>query len=186
MSLDARPQQRPPTLRRRQASAQARPVSPDGSEAVPGLPLAWRAPEFERAPLGRGFYAVSGLALLGIIAYALVSDSPVMAITFILIGVVGYMALEKEPRTIGFSIAEEGVVADRELYAWENLRSFDVVEEDGKAFLSLETKGQLLARVSVPLGNTDPALVQEILLGFLPEKPYEPSLVDIIGRMLHI
>jgi hypothetical protein len=197
MSFDARPVRRPIMPRPHPAQShghvsrtpQAEHFQPEPirEESAPTrLPLVWQALEFEPVELDRRFYIVSTAVLLGIIAYALVSNSPIMAITFILIGVAGYMHLEKEPRIIGCGITKEGVVADRELYAWENIRSFDLLEDENGASLSLETKGSLLSRISIPLEGNDPALVRDILLEMVPEKRYEPSFIDIIGKMLHI
>jgi len=50
------------------------------------------------------------LGLLAIIIYALFTNSPIMAITFILIGIIEYIYISREPKILDFLITERGIV----------------------------------------------------------------------------
>src|SRR6185369_2703073 len=76
----------------------------------------WRAPEFEVYEKSARWYLVFALFIVGMVVYALFTNGPIMAITFILIGIVGYIHLQKDPRVISFSITSKGVTADKEMY----------------------------------------------------------------------
>jgi hypothetical protein len=110
-----------------------------------------------------------------------------MAITFILIGVVGYIYMNKEPRTLNFIITEDGVVAGREIYEFDNLESFWIFysPEDIKV-ISLRTKSHMVPHVHIPIHNEDPVKIREILLERIPEEKQEQGLVETLERLLRI
>lgn len=149
--------------------------------------LHWRAPEYEKYEKGTRWYLYAALVLLAIIGYAAYTNSPVMAITFILIGVVGYIFINRDPRTIDFAVTRDGLLAGREFYDFDNIQSFWIFYEphDIKV-ISLHTKGLLMPFVHIPIHEEDPVRIREVLLEYLPEVKQEPSVVDTFERLLGI
>lgn len=149
--------------------------------------MQWEAPEFEIYSKGMVWYLFAILILVAIVLYAIIIESPIMAITFILIGVVGYMYLQKSPKTVTFSITEDGVRADNELYEVDNIKSFWIFYEDGHInILSLHTKASFFPYVHIPIGKADPVKIREDLVKLVPEERQDRSIIDTIGRVLHI
>ena len=147
----------------------------------------WRAPEFENYEKSDRWYLLAGVFLLAIVAYALITNGPIMAITFILIGIVGYIYLQKEPRTITFAVTTEGIIADKEIYLYENVNSFWIFYEPHHTkIISLHTKASMFPFVHIPLEDEDPVHIREIMLTFIPEIKQEPSMIDTIEKVLHI
>jgi hypothetical protein len=147
----------------------------------------WRAPEFEVYEKSQRWYVIAFIFILAMIVYALFTDSPIMAITFILIGIVGYIYSQKNPRVITFSITTKGVVADKDLYLYDNIFSFWIFyEPDHKKVISLHTKASMLPFVHIPLANENPVKLREMLLENIPEIKQDPSLIDAIEKFLHI
>ncbi|OGI35207.1 MAG: hypothetical protein A2259_02720 [Candidatus Moranbacteria bacterium RIFOXYA2_FULL_43_15] len=147
----------------------------------------WRAPEFEAFERDRKWYLVVTLALAAIVGYAVFTNSPVMAITFILIGVLGYIQIHKDPRVLDFMITPDGIMAGREMYDFKNLESFWIFyEPEGVKAISLNTRGQLIPYIHIPLGAEDPVRIREILLDFLPEEEKEPGLIETADRLLRL
>jgi hypothetical protein len=161
----------------------------------------WRAPEYEVFERDKKWYLYITLALTGIIGYAIYTNGIVMAITFILIGVVGYIHINKEPRILDFIITPEGVLAGRELYEFENLLSFWIFyeanpprlaemarrrEAGGKKSVSLRTKSHFVPFVHIPVNDEDPVKIREILIKYIPETKQEEGLVEIAERVLRI
>jgi hypothetical protein len=110
-----------------------------------------------------------------------------MAITFILLGVVGYIHINKEPRILDFMITYDGIVTGRELYEYDNLRSFWIFyQPEGKKVISLHTMSTLVPFVHVPIDEEDPVHLRELLLHFLPEEKHEEGLVELFERILRI
>jgi uncharacterized membrane protein len=149
--------------------------------------LHWRAPEFEIFQRDKKWYVlITGLLIL-IVIYALYTNSLVMAITFILIGVVGFMYINKEPRILDFMITDDGIVAGREIYTFDSLKSFWIFyEPDGMKEISLCTESYLTPYVHIPVHDQEPAKIRELLLSYIPEEKQEPGLVETIERIIKL
>lgn len=147
----------------------------------------WKAPEFEVYEKSNRWYLIAGVFILAVIAYALFTNGPIMAVTFILLGIVGFIHLQKDPRVITFAITSKGVLADKEMYLYDNIFSFWIFyEPNHMKTISLHTKASMLPYVHIPLGDEDPVALREMLLENIPEIKQDPSLVDALGRFLHI
>lgn len=147
----------------------------------------WKGPEFEVYPKDHRWYLIATLILTAIIAYAVITDSPLMAITFILIGIVGYIHTQKEPRALDFKVAHDGIMVGKEIFEYGNVRSFWIFYEPPHTkILSLHTEGKLIPFVHIPIHQEDPVKIREELLKFLPEIEQEHSFVDTLERLLHI
>jgi len=149
--------------------------------------LHWRAPEFEVVQKSWYWYLLMMLFLLGIVTYALFVDSPIMAITFILVGIVGYLHLQKQPRILDFKISGEGVQAGRDFYDFENVESFWIFYHPSEIkSISLRTKNSVIPFVHIPLGDQDPVVARDFLTRFLKEKKQTPSFVNALERLFHV
>jgi len=147
----------------------------------------WQAPEFETFERDRKWYLYITLALAAIVSYAVYTNSPLMAITFILIGVVGYIYINKDPRTLDFMITKDGIVAGREIYEYDNLESFWIFyEPENIKVISLNTKSHLVPYVHIPVHDENPTKIREILSDHIPEEKQEPGLVETLERLLRI
>jgi hypothetical protein len=147
----------------------------------------WQAPEFEVYEQDKKWLTYIALALAVIIGYAVYQNSLIMAITFILIGVVGYIYIDKEPRTIDFMITYDGIVAGKEIFEYENIKSFWIFyEADGKKVISLHMNGGIMPYVHIPIHNEDPVQIREALLQNLHEIKQGHNFVDTLERFLRI
>ncbi len=147
----------------------------------------WKAPEFEVYEKSSRWYIIAGLFIVAMIAYALFTNGPIMAITFILIGIVGYIHLQKDPRVITFSITSKGVIADKEMYLYDNINSFWIFYDPNHTkTISLHTKASMLPFIHIPLADEDPVRLRELLMRNIPEIKQDPGLIDAIERVLHI
>jgi len=147
----------------------------------------WRAPEFEARQRDKRWFVYLALALMAIIGYAVYANSPIMAITFILIGVVGYTYIEKEPRTLDFMITEDGIVAGKEIFEYERIKSFWIFyEEDGSRVISLHMKSLITPYMHIPIGEEDPTIIRGALLENVEEIEQEHNIVDALERFFGI
>ena len=104
--------------------------SPRRSESEAGEPFfSWEAPEYEHFEKHPKWYWVMGAVLLAIVVYALITNAILMAITFILIGMLGYIYAEREPRVIKMEIIPDGIRADNYFYDYNDVRSFWIFYE---------------------------------------------------------
>jgi hypothetical protein len=157
-------------------------------DPLAGAPLlSWRAPEHIHVRPNQRAVMIATVGLALIVAYAVYTNSPLMAITFILIGIVGYLFITRDPREFEFTITNKGIVIGRTLYAFDDLHSFWIFDEPPlEGVVSLHTSGLLAPFLHLPLGEIAPEEVREVLSAFLPEEKQEPTVIDTLEKMLHI
>jgi hypothetical protein len=148
--------------------------------------FSWEAPEYEHLEKHPKWYWIMGGILLAIVIYALVTDSILMAITFILIGMLGYIFAEREPRIIQMKINSDGIRVDNYFYEYDDLKSFWIFYEveEGIKILSLHSKKTFLPYAHIPIGNTNPILIREILINYLAEIRQELTVIDRLERLI--
>lgn len=160
---------------------------PEPNRNIGEVFYSWQAPEFETYEKSRNWYIIAGLFLFIMIIYAIFTNSPIMAITFILIGAVGYIYSQKDPRIVTFSITSKGVLADKQFYLYDNIFSFWIFYEPNHTkVISLHTKASMLPFVHIPVENENPVKLRELLMRNIPEIKQDPSLINTIERVLHI
>ncbi len=161
--------------------------APDQNAEDDGVFIAWEGPEFEVYERDKQWYIVASVILLLIIAYAVIINSPIMAITFILIGVVGYIYLQKEPRDLVFAVTAQGVFVGNELFSFDEIESFWIFYEPPHTYLlSLALRNRTLPYVHIPLHQVDPVQLHEELIQFVPERRQEIGFIDTLERLLHM
>jgi hypothetical protein len=147
--------------------------------------LAWEAPEFEKQDKSRRWYLVVFIFLAVVAFYAIFKNWPVMAITFIMIGVTGYLMLQREPRSIIFRITHDGIVIGNQIYDFDNMQSFWIFYNPPyEKILSIHLKGSLVPFLHIPVHDEDPVKIREVLMKFIPEIKQEKSMVDTVERIL--
>jgi hypothetical protein len=147
----------------------------------------WQAPEFEYYEKSARFYLISTIILAAIVIYAVITNSIIMAITFILIGIVGYIYLQREPQVLNFVIIPDGIAVGREIYEFDDMQSFWIFyDPPHEKILSLHMKGKFVPYVHIPIHNENPVSIRHILLDYVPEIKQDHTIVDAVERMLHL
>lgn len=109
-----------------------------------------------------------------------------MAITFILIGMLGYIFAERQPRTIQMEITPDGIRVDNYFYDYDDIRSFWIfyeIEEEIR-ILSLHSKKTFLPYIHIPIGNANPIKIRETLLRYIPEIKQELTILDRLEKLI--
>ena len=168
-------------IAQKSAGSAVTPVS-DADEPV----FSWEAPEYGHEEKHPKWYWIMGSALLAIIIYAIVTNALLMAITFILIGMLGYVFAEREPRIIQMEINSDEVRVDNYLYPYDGLKSFWIFYEVevGIKILSLHSQKTFLPHIHIPIGNANPILIRETLINYLPEIRQEFTVIDKLERLI--
>jgi len=157
------------------------------SRATGNILFHWQAPEYESYDRDKKWYTVMTLGLIAIITYAFFTNSPIMAITFILIGMVEYIYISRNLQMLNFMITEKGIVVEKEIYEFEQINSFWIFyDSEIIKSLSLHTKNSLMPYLQIPLHNEDPDEIHKILTQYIPEIKQHYRLQDSINRMLRL
>jgi len=148
--------------------------------------FSWQAPEYEHFEKHPNWYWLTGAILLAIVIYAVATNSILMAITFILIGMLGYIYAEREPRVIRMEINPDGIQVDKYFYEHEDIKSFWIFYEieQGIKVLSLHSQKTFLPYIHIPVGNANPILIRETLIHYLPEIKQELTILDRLERLI--
>ncbi len=150
------------------------------------IPLSWSALEFDAHPQHGRIVTAFLLVFMAIIVYGIVMNSPIMAITFVLLGLVTYLQTQKTIQTMTYTITHEGIHAGRDFYDFENIRSFWIVYSPEEHAIFFQIKGSLVSSLRIPMGEMSPNVIRNTLLSFVKEEKYEPTVVDTISAFLHI
>lgn len=161
------------------------------SEYIKNFPekvlIKWQGPDYEIYPKSKRWYMIAGLILAAIVVYAVLTNSPLTAIVFILIGIVGYMYLEQDPQLTDFAVSYDGIVVGNEVYEWDDIVSFWIFYDPPHTrVISLHMKGKLMPYIHIPLHQIDPVEVREKMMEFIPEIKQEQGMVDVLERLLHM
>jgi len=148
-------------------------------------PLEWSALEFIKYKKNPFWFIIGGLIALGLLIFALISRNFIFALLIILAAFSLYIWSQKEPRKIKFAITARGIMIEKNLYNFDNLKSFWLFYDPPEIkYLSLESKKLFMPYIKIPLGDEDPNKIRELLLKFLPEVKQEESLIDALARHL--
>lgn len=149
--------------------------------------IKWQGPDHENYKKSKNWYITMGLILSAIVVYAIYYGSPLMAIVFILIGIVGYIFLERDPQIVDFAVSYDGIVIGNEVYEFDDIKSFWIFYDPPHTrIISLYMKDKFLPYIHIPLHQVDPVEVREKMMKFIPEIKQEQSLIDVLERLLHI
>lgn len=126
--------------------------------------------------------------LILIIAYSIATDSPIMAILFILIGMTGYLIFSRPAEPTEYMVTEKGIFVGRAFYDYQSVTSFWIIEGHPQfpKHIILDIAGVITPRIHIPLEGNDAEIMRRVLGRYVPEEEYEPNLIDILERILHI
>lgn len=134
------------------------------------------------------YWSLGIVAVAGAIASALFGN---VILALLILAASGTLALStlKRPRVHRFQITEEGVMIDENLYEYDSIASFSVLEYiDPKMppCLSLRTHKLLAPHLLIPIVNQDPLEIYEFFADHVEEGKHDESVVDRIIDLLRL
>jgi len=149
--------------------------------------LSWRGLEFEVYEKDKRWYAYVSLILIAIIVYPVYTNSLIMAMVFILIGIIFYIQLHKEPKIIDFAITTDGIIAGNEIFEFDQLKSFWIFyAPPQKKYVSFHTTCRLVPFIHIMIDEHDPVELRSILIKYIPEVKQEPGMADVLEKFVRI
>ncbi len=148
--------------------------------------LEWQSPEFIYYEKSRRWYFIAVLIFAGLIAYAIFSQSFLMAITFLVAGGIFYLYAQKKPVTLDIAINEDGIMYHDRFFPYEDLKGFWITYEPPEVkVVTFSTKYLLIPKLSIILTDQNPADLRKTLIEELPEdKNLEEGAVDQFARRI--
>lgn len=143
--------------------------------------IRWTAPEFNYYHKDKSWFIVPALIALVLLAIAIWLKNYTFAIIIPLAFFCLYIYGTKTPKKISFSISHRGVIIDKTIYTYDNLKSFWIFYDPPRLKkLCLHGKKTFMPAISIPLAEQNPTQIRALLLKYLPEVEQEESILDIL------
>ena len=149
----------------------------------------WQGKEYSFEQKSADWYwALAILAIAGIVACVFFNN---IILALVIAAAATSIALHaaRHPRIHRFQITDEGIAIDTNLYPYDNMLHFSVLEYADPTWppaLSIKTKSLIVPHLLIPIERHDPLEVYEYVLNHLPEGDHEQSVIDRIVDMLRI
>lgn len=145
--------------------------------------LSWSAPEHQNEIPAAEIKVLLGIGALALLGYAVYAQNYLFAIIILLFSFVWYAYAHRQSHMIDFVITARGIKIQDRLYEFQDLQSFWIFFDPPRIKeLSLESKKTLMPFLKIPLGETSPVKIRELLIKFIPEKKQEETLTEILSR----
>ncbi len=147
--------------------------------------IEWTASEFIKYKRDKSWFILPGLVALALAVIAIILKNFLFTVGIIIAAFVIYLYAVKEPRKIKFSISGKGIQIDKQIFPFEDLKSFWIFYNPPEIKeLSVRSKKMFIPYIKLPLGDQNPAEVRKLLLRFIPERKHQESAVDTWTRRL--
>jgi hypothetical protein len=149
----------------------------------------WQGHEYSFEAKAADWYWALGIIAVAIIIVAILFGNVILAL--VTAAGAGALALEasKPPREHYFAITDKGVIIDRNLYVYEDMLSFTVLEYADESLppsLSIKTKHFLAPHLLIPIVGHDPVEIYDFFIGHIPEGKHEESVFDHLIGLLRL
>lgn len=149
----------------------------------------WKGHEYPFEEKGSDWYwAVAIVAGAGVIASLLFSN---IILALLILAAAGTLALQaaKHQREHYFAITERGVVIDNNLYRYEDMMHFSVLEYADETLppsLSIKTRNFLSSHILIPIVGHDPVEIYNFFAEHIPEGAHDESFFDRLIEMIKL
>lgn len=151
--------------------------------------FAWRAPEYHINEKSPDWFWALGILAFAIAVAAILFGNVLLAV--VVICAAGSIALvaKRKPKEHFFAITEEGIVVDNDLWPYDSVISFSMIEyldETLPPFLSVKTRSILVPHFSIPVQGVDADEVYEFLSNNLAEEDHKMTASEYIIELFRI
>jgi len=149
----------------------------------------WHAKEYASEEKSADWYWAVGIAAAAIFIACILFNNILLGLVVIAATVTTCLQAAKRPRLHRFAITEQGILIDSNLFAFDHMLHFSVLEyidETIPPALSIKTKYLLAPHLLIPIVGYDPIDVYDYVAGHLPEGKHDESAIDRIIEMMRI
>jgi len=146
--------------------------------------LVWQAPARLYKTRDKEFYSTLG-AIAFLIAVILLFIKEWFAIVLVIsVAFLAYVFATIKPEDIEYQITNKGLVVAGNNYPFGELARFWFEEKMNQKILLVERPTAFPYRLTVPLGQTDPKKIKELLIKYLPFEQPEKTWMENAGEWL--
>jgi len=147
----------------------------------------WDGIEYEFAERGSDWYWALGIVAAAAILASILFGNILLALVIFAGAVTIGLQAAKGRRVHHFSVYDDGIAIDNDLYSYDGMRDFSVLEyldETLPPALSIKTNHILSPHLLIPINDHDPEEVYEYIAQHLPEGMHEETLIERLAALL--
>jgi hypothetical protein len=147
----------------------------------------WEAAEYDHNPKSADWYWAVGIVATALTIAALLFGNYLIAVLVIVAGAAVVLHALRHPPTHRFAITERGLMIGPELYPYDLMQSFSMLEyidEDRAPILSIKTESWLSPHLLIPLEGVDADALYSFLLAQIEEEEHQHALADVVASWL--
>lgn len=151
--------------------------------------FAWNGTEYAFEEHGPDWYWALGIITLAAFLVAVLFSNILLGLVILAGGAAVGLQAAKHRRTHRFAIYENGIAVDDNLYLFEDMRDFGILEFIDPSLppaLSLKTNHILAPHLLIPINEYDPEVIYEYVSNHLPEGEHEENLLDRATSFLRL
>ena len=151
-----------------------------------GKTIDWQALEYQHRERSGDWFWVVGIIAVSTAITAILFKNFLFGILIIIAAFALILQALRKPRLIQFTINQSAVRASQVTYPFSSLESFWLDEANPNDIrLLLKSKNLTAMLIAIPLGDTEPQLVKDFLLTYLPEaelhEPLSQKIMEALG-----
>jgi len=147
----------------------------------------WEGQEYEHSPKSADWYWALGILAIASVIASILFNNYLFAVLIVISTITIALYGAKHPPTHRFRIVEHGLAIGDELYPFEKMISFSVLEDiEGELppLLSIKNESWLSPHLMIPLQGVDADAVYVHFLHHVDEGKHEHSLTDLVAAWL--
>ena len=146
----------------------------------------WDAKEFIEYKRGAIWYVVLAIVVLALAAFAVWQQQWSFLVLIVVATVALLVYVMRPPRTLHYSLDEEGIKEGKMTLRYEDYRSFGVLSENNHYSIVLIPKKRFSPRVMIYFPEESGERIVDVFGERLPMEPVKLDLVDQLVRLLRI
>lgn len=157
---------------------------------MPRDPLfSWEGKEYVFEEHGPDWYWALVIITIALGLVSILFSNILLALVILAAGATIGLQAAKHKKVHIFSIYENGIAIDDNLYLFVDMRDFGILEFVDPTLppaLSIKTNHILAPHLVIPIHDHDPEVIYEYILNHLPEGMHEETLLDRAATFLRI
>lgn len=149
----------------------------------------WYGEQYSFEERGSDWFWALGIVAAAAILTSILFGNILLALVILAGAAVLGLQARQRIRTHHFAVYENGVAIDDNLYLYDNMRDFTILEfidPEQPPALSIKTNHILAPHIWIPINDHDPVDIYEYISNHLPEGMHEETLLDRIATLLRL
>lgn len=150
--------------------------------------IAWDFNEYDPEPRSNAWYLWYGILAAGLTIYAVFTDNYLFAIIAILVTLIVFLRNWRSPDKIHFAVTPRGIQVGNKFFYMRDIDEFWIVYEPPVQMVYFNFKSSFRPALGIPLADTNPLQVRDILLDYLQENldSEEEPFSDGMARIMRL